>query len=96
LRLHSDVHPADGVFHDRAEATRPAVELMTDVTLGTAVVDDLFGIRPVEPTSRFLATVCAILHLKRHAFVFISVHYNFLNDLPTHLQSLKNKSTGAG
>jgi hypothetical protein len=26
---------------------------MTDATLGTAVVDDLFGIRPVEPTSCF-------------------------------------------
>jgi hypothetical protein len=25
---------------------------MTDVTLGTAVVDDLFGIQPVAPTSR--------------------------------------------
>jgi hypothetical protein len=31
----------------------PEVELMTDVTLGDAVVDDLFGIRPVAPTSRF-------------------------------------------
>jgi hypothetical protein len=26
---------------------------MTDPTLGTAVVDDTFGIRPVVPTSRF-------------------------------------------
>jgi hypothetical protein len=25
---------------------------MTDATLGAAVVDDLFGIRPVAPTSR--------------------------------------------
>jgi hypothetical protein len=39
--------------------------------------------------------VCVILHLKRHAFVIISVQYNFLYDLPTHLQSLKNKPTGA-
>jgi hypothetical protein len=31
----------------------PEVKLMTDVTLGDAVVDDLFGIRPVVPTSRF-------------------------------------------
>jgi hypothetical protein len=31
---------------------RPEVELMTDATLGTAIVDDLFGIRPVAPTSR--------------------------------------------
>jgi hypothetical protein len=27
-----------------------------------------------------------ILHHKRHAFVIISVQYNFLYDLPTHLQ----------
>jgi hypothetical protein len=32
--------------------------------------------------------VCVILHLKRHAFVIIPVQYNFLYDLPTHLQSL--------
>jgi hypothetical protein len=36
-----------------------------------------------------------ILHLKRHAFVIISVQYNFLYDLPTHLESLSNKLTGA-
>jgi hypothetical protein len=41
-------------------------------------------------------SVCVILHLKRHAYVIISVQNNFLYDLPTHLQSLKNKSTGAG
>jgi hypothetical protein len=40
--------------------------------------------------------VCVILHLKRHAFVIVSMQYNFLYDLPTHLQSLKNKPTGAG
>jgi hypothetical protein len=40
--------------------------------------------------------VCVILHLKRHAFVIISMQYNFLYDLPTHLQSLKNKPTGNG
>jgi hypothetical protein len=40
--------------------------------------------------------VCVILHLKRHACVIISVQYNFLYDLPTHLQSLKNKPAGAG
>jgi hypothetical protein len=38
--------------------------------------------------------VRVILHLKRHAFVIISVQYNFY-DLPTHLQSLKNKPMGA-
>jgi hypothetical protein len=31
--------------------------------------------------------VCAVLHLKRHACVIISVQYNFLYDLPTHLQA---------
>jgi hypothetical protein len=31
---------------------RPEVELMTDATLGAAIVDDLFGIRPVAPISR--------------------------------------------
>jgi protein tyrosine phosphatase len=41
--------------------------------------------------------VCVvILHLKRHACVIISVQYNFLYDLSTHLQSLKKKATGAG
>jgi hypothetical protein len=40
--------------------------------------------------------VCVILHLKRHACVIISVQYNFLYDLPTHLQTLKNKPAGAG
>jgi hypothetical protein len=49
----SDVHPADGVLHGGAEATRPEFELMMDATLGAAVVDDLFGIRPVAPTSHF-------------------------------------------
>jgi hypothetical protein len=52
LRLHPDVHPADGIIHGEAEALRPKVELVTDATLGVTVVDDLFDIRPVEPTSR--------------------------------------------
>jgi hypothetical protein len=30
----------------------PEVELMMDATLGAAVVDDLFDIRPTAPTSR--------------------------------------------
>jgi hypothetical protein len=30
-------------------------------------------------------SVCVILHLKTHAFVIISVQYNFFYDLPTHL-----------
>jgi hypothetical protein len=40
--------------------------------------------------------VYVILHLKRHACVIISVHYNFLYGLPTHLQSMKNKPMGPG
>jgi hypothetical protein len=47
------MYPADGVLHGGADATRPEVELMTDATLGAVVVDDLFGIRPVAPTSCF-------------------------------------------
>jgi hypothetical protein len=34
---------------------------MTDATLGAAVVDDLFGIQPVAPTSRFLNADVGIL-----------------------------------
>jgi hypothetical protein len=34
-----------------------------------------------------LIGVCVILHLKRPACVIISVQYNFLYDLPTHLQA---------
>jgi hypothetical protein len=30
----------------------PEVELMTNATLGAAVVDDLFDIKPIAPTSR--------------------------------------------
>jgi hypothetical protein len=44
----------------------------------------------------YVICVCVILYLKRHAFVIISVQYNFLYDLRTHLQSLMNKPTGAG
>jgi hypothetical protein len=53
LRLHPNVFPADGILHGVAEATHPEVELTTDATLGAAVVDDLFGIRPVAPKSCF-------------------------------------------
>jgi hypothetical protein len=52
LRLHPDVHPVDDELHGGAEATHPEVELVMDATLSAAVVDDLFGIRPVAPTSR--------------------------------------------
>jgi hypothetical protein len=51
LCLHPDVHPADSALHGGAEATRPEVKPMTDATLGTVVVDDLFGFWPVAPTS---------------------------------------------
>jgi hypothetical protein len=43
--------PGDGVLHGGSEATHSEVELMTDATLGSTIVDDLFGIRPVAPTS---------------------------------------------
>jgi hypothetical protein len=36
--------------------------------------------------------VCVILHLKRHACVIISVQYNSLYDLPTHLQAWRRTS----
>jgi protein tyrosine phosphatase len=39
-----------------------------------------------------VCVVCVILHLKRHACVIISVQYNFLYDLPTHLQAWKRTS----
>jgi hypothetical protein len=53
LSLNPDVHPADGVLHGRAKATRLEVELMTNATLSAAVVHDFFGIQPVAPTSRY-------------------------------------------
>jgi hypothetical protein len=53
---------------------RPEVELMTDATLGAAVVDDLFGIRPVEPTSRFLNADVGILDgQQRNVIVVVTV-----------------------
>jgi hypothetical protein len=41
---------------------RPEVELMTDATLGTVVVDDLFGIQPIAPTSHFPNAYVGILN----------------------------------
>jgi hypothetical protein len=41
--------------------------------------------------------VCVILHFKRHACVIISVQYNFYNflyDLPTHLQAEQQADGG--
>jgi hypothetical protein len=48
-----------------------------------------YGHIPCSDVS-MMTVICVyvILHLKRHAFVIIFVQYNFLYDLPTHLQSL--------
>jgi hypothetical protein len=73
LRLHPDVHPANGVLHGGEEFTRPVVELMTDATLGATVVDDLFGIWPVAPTSRFPNADVGILDGQQRNVVAIAV-----------------------
>jgi hypothetical protein len=80
LRLQPDVHPADGVLHGGAKATRPEVELITDVTLGAAIVDDLFGIRPVAPTSRFPNADVGILDGQQRNVVVIAV----IKPVPPH------------
>jgi hypothetical protein len=47
---------------------------MTDATLGAAVVDDLFGIRPVSPTSRFPNADVGILDgQQRNVVVVVAV-----------------------
>jgi hypothetical protein len=46
---------------------------MTDATLGAAVVDDLFGIRPVAPTSRFPNADVGILDGQHWNVVVITV-----------------------
>jgi hypothetical protein len=47
---------------------------MTDATLGAAVVDDLFGIRPVVPTSLFPNADVGILDgQKRNIIVVVAV-----------------------
>jgi hypothetical protein len=46
---------------------------MTDATLGAAVVDDLFGIRPVEPTSRFPNVDVGILDGQQRNVVIVVV-----------------------
>jgi hypothetical protein len=71
LRLHPDVHPDDGVLHGGAEFTSPEVELITDVTLDAAVVDDLFGIWPVTPTSRFPNADVGILDRQQRNVVVV-------------------------
>jgi hypothetical protein len=46
---------------------------MTDATLGAAVVDDLFGIRPVAPTSHFSNAGVGILDGQQWNVVIIAV-----------------------
>jgi hypothetical protein len=47
---------------------------MTDATLGAAIVDDLFGIRPVAPTSRFPNVDVGILDgQQRNVVVVVAV-----------------------
>jgi hypothetical protein len=53
LGLHHDVHLADGILHSDTEVTRPEVEVMTDETLSTLLVDDLRGLRHVAPTPHY-------------------------------------------
>jgi hypothetical protein len=65
------LQPADGVLHGGAKVTLPEVELMTDATLGATVVDDLFGIRPVAPTSRCPNTYVGILDRQQRNVVVI-------------------------
>jgi hypothetical protein len=80
LRLHPDVHPADDVLHGEAETTRPEVELMTDATHGAAVVDYLFGIRPVVPTSRFPNADVGILDRQQRNVIIVAV----IKSVPPH------------
>jgi hypothetical protein len=45
---------------------------MTDATLGVAVVDDLFGIRPVASTSRFPNADVGILDGQQRNVVIVA------------------------
>jgi hypothetical protein len=81
LRLHLNVHPADVVLHGGvAKATRPEVELMTDATLGAAVMDDLFSILPVAPTSHFPNADVGILDGQQRNVVVVAV----IKPVPPH------------
>jgi hypothetical protein len=54
---------------------------MTDATLGAAVVDDLFGIRPVAPTSRCPNADVGILDgQQRNVVVVVAV----IKPVPSH------------
>jgi hypothetical protein len=46
---------------------------MTDATLGVAVVDDLFGIRPVAPTSRCSNSDVGILDGQQRNVIVVAV-----------------------
>jgi hypothetical protein len=52
---------------------RPEVELMTDATLDAAVVDDLFSIRLVAPTSRFPNADVGILDGQQRNVIVVAV-----------------------
>jgi hypothetical protein len=54
---------------------------MTDATLGAAIVDDLFGIWPVAPTSRFPNVDVGILDgQQRNVVIVVTV----IKPLPPH------------
>jgi hypothetical protein len=73
LHLHPDVHPVDGILDGGAEFTGPEVELTTEKTLSASVVDDLFGIRPVAPTSRFPNADVGILDGQQRNAIVVAV-----------------------
>jgi hypothetical protein len=54
---------------------------MTDATLGAAVVDDLFGIRPIEPTSRCPNAYVGILDGQQRNVVIV---VTIIKPVPPH------------
>jgi hypothetical protein len=52
---------------------RPEVELMMDATLSAAIVDDLFGIMPVVPTSRCPNADVGILDGQQQNVIVVAV-----------------------
>jgi hypothetical protein len=73
LRLHPDVHPADSILYGEAEVTCLEVELMTDATLGAAIVDCIFGIQLVEPTSRCPNADVGILDEQQRDVIVVAI-----------------------
>jgi hypothetical protein len=53
---------------------------MTDATLGAAVVDDLFGIRPIVPASRFPNADAWILDGQQKNVIVVAV----IKPIPPH------------